>query len=61
MQCQFFGSRFSDVLELEADKQLTADAVVVKPNKAKLLGLHWDTAKDNLAVTFFSDSNEAIK
>lgn len=49
------------MLELEADKQLTADAVGFKPNKAKLLGLPWDKAEDNLAVTYFSDSNEAIK
>lgn len=49
------------MLELEADKQLTADAVGFKPNKAKRLGLHWDRTETNLAVTFFSDSNEAIK
>ena len=41
------------MLELEAGKQLMADAVGFKPNKAKRLGLHWDKAEDNLAVTFF--------
>ena len=49
------------MLQLEADKQFTADAVGFKPNKAKRLGLRWDKAEANLPVTFFSDSNEAIK
>ena len=49
------------MLELEADKQLTAVAVGFRPNKAKRLRLHWDKAEANLAVTIFSDSNEAIK
>ena len=46
----------TDDSQTYAKKQLE-----VKPNEAKLLGLPWDKMEDTLAVTFFSDSNEATK
>ena len=58
----------SNVPDLEADNQLTEDSQTyakdqlgVKTNKAKLLGLPWDSVEDTLAVTFSGDSNEATQ
>ena len=58
----------SNVPELEADNQLTEDSQTyakeqlgVRTNKAKLLGLPWDSVEDTLAVTFSGDSHEATK
>ena len=58
----------SNVPDQEADNQLTEDSQTyakeqlgVKTNKAKLLGLPWDSAEDTLAVTFCGDSTKATQ